>query len=170
MRLIATSISVFLMTVNCLAGHVQAQGLPADKPRVVMTADPELDDNNTLIRAVLYSTDFDVEGLVYASSGVHWRGDGRGSTQYWPGSEYSRLGMCLTGCTSWRWPAADKERFINQIVDAYAKVYSNLRVHNSAYPDPAILRSKIKWGNVDFEGDYSKDTDGSNLIKKLASG
>ena len=68
---------------------------------------------------------------------------------------------------TWRWPAADKERFINQIVDAYTKVYSNLRVHNSAYPDPAILRSKIKWGNVDFEGDYSKDTDGSNLIKNL---
>ena len=167
MRFISTSIFVLFMAVNCHAGLIQAQARPPDRPRVVITADPELDDNNTLIRAVLYSTDFDVEGLVYASSGVHWRGDGKGSTQYWPGSEYSRLGMCLAGCTSWRWPAANKEKFIDQIVEAYANVYSNLKVHNSAYPDPTILRSKIKWGNVDFEGDYSKDTDGSNLIKDL---
>ena len=30
------------------------------KPRVVITADPELDDNNTLIRAILYSSDFQI--------------------------------------------------------------------------------------------------------------
>jgi hypothetical protein len=52
-------------------------------------------------------------------------------------------------------------------VDAYAKVYGNLKVHDSDYPSPADLRSKIKWGNVEFDGDYSKDTDGSNLIKSL---
>jgi len=44
------------------------------KPRLVITADPELDDLNTLIRAILYTPDFQLEGLVYASSGVHWKG------------------------------------------------------------------------------------------------
>ena len=151
-----------LMIAGATASAQERKNPPA-KPRVVITADPELDDNNTLIRAILYSTDFDVEGLVYASSGVHWKGDGKGTTQYIPGREYSRLGLCP--CTSWRW--AQDEHFIDEIVDAYAKTYANLKVHNRDYPAPSRLKSKIKWGNVEFDGDYSKDTDGSNLIKSL---
>ena len=45
-------------------------------PRVVVTTDPELDDANSLIRYLLYSTDVRTEGLIYASSGFHWKGDG----------------------------------------------------------------------------------------------
>ena len=48
----------------------------AARPRVVVTTDPELDDSNTLLRYLLYSTDFRTEGLVYASSQYHWKGDG----------------------------------------------------------------------------------------------
>jgi hypothetical protein len=135
------------------------------RPRVVITADPELDDNNTLIRALLYSSDFTIEGLVYASSQFHWRGDGRGTTQYIPGREYTRAPLNLGPQTSWRW--ASNERFIDDLVDAYTKVYTNLTIHHAGYPSPSALRAKIKWGNVDFDGDYSTDTDGSNLIKSL---
>ena len=95
------------------AALVQAQS-PANtstKPRVVITADPELDDVNTLIRALLYSTDFRLEGLVYASSGVHWKGDGKGTTQYIPGREYTRMG--LGPLTSWRWAPDDGASFDN---------------------------------------------------------
>jgi hypothetical protein len=133
------------------------------KPRVVITADPELDDNNTIIRAILYSSDVKFEGLIYAGSQFHWRGDGKGTTQYIAGREYTRLGLCP--CTSWRF--APDERFIDNIVDAYAKVYANLNVHDPGYPSPMELKSKIKWGNIDFDGDFSRDTDGSNLIKSL---
>ena len=133
------------------------------KPRVVITADPELDDNNTIIRAILYSSDVKFEGLVYASSQFHWRGDKKGTTQYIAGREYTRLGLCP--CTSWRF--APDEHFIENIVSAYAKAYPNLKIHNPDYPSPDNLKSKIKLGNVDFEGDFSKDTDGSNLIKSL---
>jgi len=151
------------MTLMALA----AVAAPADhsdiKPRVVITADPELDDNNTIIRAILYSSDVKLEGLVYAASQFHWRGDGKGTTQYIPDREYTRLGLCP--CTSWRF--SPNERFIDNIVDAYAKVYPNLKIHDPDYPSPAELKTKIKWGNVDFDGDFSKDTDGSNLIKSL---
>jgi hypothetical protein len=133
------------------------------KPRVVITADPELDDNNTIIRAILHSSDMRFEGLIYVSSQFHWRGDGKGTTQYIAGREYTRLGLCP--CTSWRF--SPDEHFIDNIVDAYAKVYRNLKVHDPDYPSPEELKSKIKWGNVDFDGDFSKDTDGSNLIKSL---
>ena len=158
--------SIFVLTLLLIAsGAVPAEppGSTLSKPRVVITADPELDDNNTLIRAILYSSELRIEGLVYASSGVHWKSDGKGTTQYIPGREYTRLG--LGPVTSWRWPEDD--HFIDEIVDAYAKAYPNLKVHDRDYPAPADLKSKIKWGNVEFEADYSKDTDGSNLIKSL---
>ena len=138
---------------------------PSGKPRVVITQDPELDDVNTVIRALLYSTDFRIEGLVYSSANFHFRGDGKGTTQYIAGREYARMGVGPV--TSWRWPVKDKEKWIDEIVDAYEKVYANLKVHDPDYPTPVQLRSKVKWGNVEFDGDYSKDTDGSNLIKSL---
>lgn len=133
------------------------------RPRVVITADPELDDNNTIIRAILYSSDVRFEGIIYAGSQFHWRGDGKGTTQFIPDREYTRLGLCP--CTSWRF--SPDEKFIDNIVDAYAKVYRNLKVHDPGYPSPTELKSKIKWGNVDFDGDFSRETDGSNLIKTL---
>ena len=149
--------------LGCAGLPAQRSDASAAKPRVVITADPELDDNNTIIRAILYSSDVKLEGLVYAGSQFHWRGDGKGTTQYIAGREYTRLGLCP--CTSWRF--APDERFIDNIVDAYTRVYPNLKVHDAGYPSPANLKSIIKWGNVDFDGDFSKDTDGSNLIKSL---
>ena len=156
-------INAALLTVSVVPTPAQQSKDPHAKPRVVITADPELDDNNTLIRAILYSSDFKIEGLIYVSSQFHWRGDGSGTTQYIPGREYTRMGLCP--CASWRF--RPDEHFIDDIVDAYAKAYPNLKIHDPDYPAPAELRSKIKWGNVDFDGDFSKDTDGSNLIKSL---
>ncbi|HVV53986.1 MAG TPA: DUF1593 domain-containing protein [Mucilaginibacter sp.] len=144
--------------------HAQAPGEQA-RPRIVVTTDPELDDNNSLIRFLLYSSDLDVEGLIYASSGFHWKGDGKGTKWYVPGREYARFGLNLCPCTSWRW--AKDERYINNAVDAYAKVYPNLKIHNPNYPTPEYLRSKIRFGNIEFDGDISKDSPGSDLIKSL---
>ena len=139
-----------------------------DKPRVIVTADPELDDSNSLLRYLLYSTDFRTEGLVYASSQFHWKGDGTGKKFSVPDREYFRFGQKLCPCESWRW--APNERFIDDAVDVYERVYPNLRVHHADYPAPAELRSKIRWGNVEFDGDFSKDTPGSDLIRDVLLG
>ena len=161
----------YLVLLLCSLGAVcalaQKSTTSGNKPRVVITADPELDDNDTLIRAMLYTSDFNVEGLVYQESTFHWKGDGKGTTQFRPAWGVNRAKTCPEGCTSYRWPFPDQEAFIDHIVDAYAKAYKNLKVHDPDYPDPAMLKSRIKWGNVDFEGDFSRDTDGSNLIKSL---
>lgn len=134
------------------------------KPRIIITADPELDDNNSLIRLLLYSTDMDIVGLVYASSGFHWKGDGKGTKWYVAGREYDRFQMDDCPCESWRW--AEDERFIHEVVEAYEKAYPNLKVHHSGYPTPEYLKSIIRYGNVEFDGDFSKDTPGSDLIRK----
>lgn len=160
-----------LLLVALVACATSAQRLdrgaaPAtQKPRVVVTTDPELDDSNSLLRYLLYSTDFRTEGLVYASSQFHWKGDGTGKKWAVPNREYFRFGLNLCPCESWRW--APGERFIDDAVDVYERVYPNLRVHHPDYPTPAALRSKIRWGNVEFDGDISKETPGSNLIRDL---
>lgn len=156
--------------VACASGASQlgtgtAAPAAVAKPRVVVTTDPELDDSNSLLRYLLYATDFRTEGLVYASSQFHWKGDGTGKKFAVPGREYFRFGQNLCPCESWRW--APNERFIDDAVDVYEKVYPNLRVHAASYPTPAELRSKIRWGNVEFDGDFSKDTPGSDLIRDL---
>ena len=138
---------------------------PDRKPRVVITTDPELDDFNSLLRYLLYSADYSTEGLIYASSQFHWKGDGRGTKWSVPGREYTRFGLDLCPCESWRWNP--EERFIDDAVDAYAEAYPNLRVHDPDYPTPELLRSKIRWGNVEFDGEMSKDTPGSLLIESL---
>ncbi|MBN7812776.1 DUF1593 domain-containing protein [Algoriphagus sp. H41] len=145
-----------------------SQGLAAqasaEKPRIIITADPELDDNNSLIRLILYSSDLQIEGLVYASSQFHWTGDGKGTQWFVPGREYDRFGMNECPCTSWRW--AEGERFIHDIVEAYEKSYRNLKTHNPEYPSPEHLKSVIRFGNIKFDGDFSEDTPGSELIRE----
>ena len=148
-----------LFLVGC--AHNEMEQVP--KPRIIVTCDPELDDNNSLIRYILYLTDFQTEGIIYTSSQFHWKGDGQGTTKFREGSEYANIG--LGPQTSWRW--APGERFIDDVVDAYSEAYPNLKVHNADYPTPEQVRSLVKWGNVEFEGDYSKDTEGSNLIKQV---
>jgi hypothetical protein len=84
-RLLALSLILVLPLVLALRTAGQSPFRPASapsgKPRVVLTHDPELDDVNTMIRALLYTTDFRLEGLVYASGTFHFKGDGQGTTQ-----------------------------------------------------------------------------------------
>lgn len=139
-----------------------AQALP--KPRVVVTVDPELDDSNSLVQYLLYSTDFQTEGIIYASSQFHWTGGGTGKKWSMPNREYFRFGLKLCPCESWRWNR--KEQFIDDAVEIYEKVYRNLRVHDKNYPTHAELKAKIRWGNVEFDGDFSKDTPYGSPVDK----
>src|SRR6186997_2958914 len=123
MKVIRTwTLAMLGITVGaCATATAQATGAAtapnARKPRVVVTTDPELDDSNSLLRYLLYSTDFRTEGLVYASSQFHWKGDGTSRKWFVPGREYTRFGLNLCPCESWRW--APNERFIDDAVDVY---------------------------------------------------
>src|SRR3569833_2812970 len=137
-----TAAYLLLLTGSTVAPAVPPALLepPANQnPRVVITADPELDDSNSLVRYLLFSADFKTEGLIYASSQFHWKGDGKGTRLLVPGREYTRFGLSSCPCTSWRWDP--NERFIDDAVEAYAKAYANLRVHRD-YPSPETLKSK----------------------------
>ncbi|WP_425826858.1 nucleoside hydrolase-like domain-containing protein [Streptomyces fractus] len=121
----------------------------AAPPRTIVTTDPELDDLNSMLRMLLYSNELDIEGLVYSSSQHHHQGDP------------------ARGIEPHRWPAPGDRLHIDQAVDAYAKAYPNLIRNDPRYPRPDRLRSLIARGNVSDVGDMSRDTEGSDLIKRV---
>jgi hypothetical protein len=173
MRAKIRALGLVLWWAGAIAAFIPAMGaepgpaVPGEshRPRVVVTTDPELDDLNSLVRFLLHGTDYEIAGLVYASSQFHWKGDGRGTLWFVEGREYTRFGLDMGPMESWRWPEGPGH--IEQVVDAYEQAFANLQRHDARYPEPAQLRSLIRDGNIEFDGEYSKDTPGSELIKAL---
>lgn len=63
-----------------------------------------------------------------------------------------------------RWPGTT---WMQEMIDKYAAIYPNLLRHDKRYPDPGYLKSLVKVGNIEFEGEMAKDTEGSDLIRKV---
>jgi hypothetical protein len=131
------------------------------KPRIIITTDGEVDDMNGFIRFLLYSNEFDIEGLVYSSSQWHWSGDGKGTmfTSKMPNTA-ERYGER----NELRWTGTE---WMQDFIDLYARVYDNLLLHDDSYPSPEHLKSLIRIGNIEFEGEMEKVTEGSELIKEV---
>lgn len=157
---------IFLFSIGLLASlmvpaFAQKSGTVPTKPRTIITTDGEVDDVDTFIRMLLYSNEFDVVGLVYSSSQWHYKGDGKGTkfTSEMPGTA-KRYGER----TELRWPGTT---WMEEYISKYAQVYPNLVKHAKGYPTPPYLKSLVRIGNIDFEGEMSRDTEGSDFIKKI---
>jgi hypothetical protein len=133
--------------------------LASPKPRTIVTTDGELDDVDSFIRMLLYTNEFKVEGLIVSSSQWHYKGDGKG-TKFT--SEMEMTKKLYGERTELRWPG---EQWIYDLVDAYGKVYPNLVKHSKDFPTHQYLKDRIRIGNIDFEGEMEKDTEGSDFIK-----
>ncbi len=131
----------------------------AKKTRTIVTTDGELDDVDSFIRLLLYANEFSIEGLIISSSQWHYKGDGKG-TKFT--SEMDMTKKLYGERTELRWPGT---QWIYDLVDAYGKVQPNLKLHSSDYPTAEHLRSLIRIGNIDFEGEMAKNTEGSDFIK-----
>lgn len=138
-------IAVLLAAVGCFAAD--------NRPRVLVLTDissltakvREPDDGQSLVRFLLHSNEFDVEGFVASSNMRH------GQTV--------------------------RPELIREAIDAYAKVWPNLKRHAKGYPDPALLRERVKAGQpiagpkvpVEDSIGEGKDTEGSEWIIRAAS-
>lgn len=109
-----------------------------DRTRVIVTSDGEIDDECSLVRFLLYSNEWDIEGIITSSSQYHWHG------HKWAGDD-------------WMEPT----------LTAYAEVYPNLLKHDRRYPSPEFLRSHTYLGNVETEGEMDKVTKGSQRIVEV---
>lgn len=127
-----------------LLAVVAVAGIHAEKPRVIVTTDGEVDDRCSMIRFLLYANEFDVLGLVHSSSKHHWKGDATHPEYRWEP-------------VSW----------LDRQLDAYEKVYPNLIKHDPDYPRPRELRQVVFVGNIAYEGDMDAPTPGSERIVEV---
>jgi hypothetical protein len=108
------------------------------KPRVIVTSDGEIDDECSMVRFLLYTNEWDVEGIITSSSQYHWHGH--------------------------RWAGDD---WLDPYLNAYTDVYPNLVKHSKDYPTPDYLKSIALLGNVEDEGEMDSITPGSQHIVKV---
>jgi hypothetical protein len=151
----------FLLFALIVIGCSTGPDIINDKPRTIVTTDGEVDDMDSFIRMLLYANEFKIEGLVYSSSMWHYAGDGKGTLFT---SEMPMTARMYGAKTDLRWPGTT---WMEELIDRYATVYPNLTKHDKAYPQPEYLKSIIRIGNIDFEGEMSKDTEGSDFIKSI---
>ncbi|WP_290507064.1 DUF1593 domain-containing protein [Algoriphagus sp.] len=133
--------------------------IPPSKPRTIVTTDGEIDDVDSFIRMLLYANEFQIEGLVYSSSMWHYKGDGKGTLFT---SKMEMTKRIYGEQTDLRWPGTE---WMNPLLDAYEEVYPKLSQHAEGFPTADYLRSVVRVGNIDFEGEMEKDTEGSDFIK-----
>lgn len=117
----------------------------SDRPRLIVLTDiggGDPDDQQSMIRLMLHSNEFDIEGLIATAPTLESLRD-----------------------------SGTKPQLIREIVDAYGQVRENLARHADGFPEPARLREVIKAGNPkrgrDAIGD-GHDTDGSRWIVSCA--
>ncbi|MBM3495142.1 MAG: DUF1593 domain-containing protein [Armatimonadetes bacterium] len=135
------AIACLAATADTTAPRQASERAPTHGIRTIATTDGEIDDRCSMVRFLLYANEFDVRGIVISSSRYHWKGNARVKASRWEGEEW--LGRQL---------------------DAYARVYPNLKRHDRGYPPPEHLRRVSAIGNVETEGDMSGPTPGSRLI------
>lgn len=128
--------------------HLVVSMYAADRPRLLVLTDigGDPDDTQSMIRLMVYSNEFEIEGLVASAAGT-------------PGE----LKTAIT-----------KPELIREIVTAYGKVRPNLAKHGDGWPSADALLSVIKSGNPQRGRNHigaSHDTEGSRwIIQRIDAG
>jgi hypothetical protein len=119
MRIPLFSLIVFLASVSCSCNENTTSTI--EKPRIIITTDigGDPDDQQSMVRLLVYSNEFDIEALIATASGT-------------PGE----LGVDTV-----------KDALIRNYIAAYEKVYPNLKKHSENYPAPDHLFNVVKKGN-----------------------
>ncbi len=116
----------------------------AQKPRLLITTDigGDPDDQQSLIRLMVFANEFDIEGIITSASGT-------------PGELKE---------------AVVRPDLVREIITAYGEVYDHLIKHDSEYPLPDELLGKIKTGNRQRGWEYigeGYDTEASEWIIQM---
>ena len=140
------------------------------KYRLIITSDAEVDDFNSFLILLLFANDFDIDGIVYSSSFAHWNGDGV-HTQGEINPSINGLDVCMDvvgqeAVELKQFRPMDLNWFANAIDKYYRADFGYLVQNDPRFQDPDDLLSKVKIGNIEFQGDVRYDTEGSDLIKE----
>ncbi len=117
----------------------------AQKPRLLITTDigGDPDDQQSLVRLMLYTNEFDIEGLISSAAGT-------------PGELNEEV---------------IHPELIEEIIRGYGLVYPNLIKHDKGFAPPGHLLAVVKKGNPYRGWDHvgnGNDTEGSEWIIRMA--
>lgn len=148
----------------------------AQKARVIVTTDMEVDDMNSIIHLALYLCDLDVEAFVYTSSQYHFQGDGTHTlaeaNPHWRTKGRRSYELPVPGPNPD--PEAGKlkryrpfpEGWLEKLwANEYAQAYPYLSANAEGFPTPEELVARTYVGNIAFEGDVREETAGSEVIR-----
>lgn len=143
----------YIILALCVFGCVNTPKQKNDpfdaKQRLVVLADMgnEPDEMQQMIHMITCSNEFDIEGLIAVTG------------------KYLRPGTHL-GEYNW---VTHPELYL-EIIEAYEKVYENLKLHDPNYPEPQGLRNKVASGQSDYgiaDVGEGKSSEGSKLITSI---
>jgi len=137
---------IFLNLAVCCATFLTASG--AERPRLAVLTDigGDPDDQQSLIRLMVYANEFEIEALIASASGT-------------PGE----LKQAIT-----------RPDLIREIIGGYDQVLPNLKQHAAGWPEAEQLRQCVKSGNPQRGRKFigaGHDTEGSRfLIERIDAG
>ena len=128
------------------------------KIRTIITQDAEVDDQNSLRHFMFYANEVDLLGIVQTSSKFHWIGvPGAVKPEKESQGDFEFEIESGPFDAPYRWTGTD---WMMRVADDYEKDYPNLIRHAQGYPTPDYVRSIIKIGNVGYEGEMEKPSEG----------
>ena len=138
-----------LLIVACSAENRTSPGHHNGRQRLVVLADMgnEPDEMQQMIHMITCSNEFDIEGLI-AVTGKYLR----------PGSHLGEYN------------SVTHPELFQEIIDAYAAVYDNLKIHATTYPEPQKLRKVVAAGQKGYgiaDVGPGKSSAGSDLIIRI---
>lgn len=159
------------MTISANAAILEQKVDKKTQDRVLITTDLEVDDMNGLILSLMYSDQYDIAGIVWTAGMYHFSGDGGLHTL----GEITPNYRCnATHCEHTVANAGELRSYrpvdptwLDRIMDCYEADYKYLSQNCPNYPTPEYIRSITKVGNIEFEGDYRNETEGSKFIEQL---
>jgi len=127
---------IFMLALSFIVLFTHAQS-----PRLLITTDigGDPDDQQSLVRLMVYTNEFDIEGIITSASGT-------------PGELKEAL---------------VRPDLAEEIIRGYQTVYPNLLKHNKSFPAPEYLLSIVKRGNPQRGWENvgeGHDTEGSEWI------
>ena len=146
--LLGRSITATGVAIVLIAGLTANTILAGDRPRLAVLTDigGDPDDQQSLIRLMIYSNEFEIEALVASAVRANHAKDG----------------------------PTTRPQLIREIVDAYGRVLPNLQKHASDWPTVEAMRASIHSGNPNYGrayiGDGHDTTTSRFLIERIDAG
>ncbi|MDH6357925.1 nucleoside hydrolase-like domain-containing protein [Parabacteroides sp. PF5-9] len=177
MKILSLSISILMALLPVACKGQQQSFAPEDlavkvdksqQARILITTDLEVDDMNGILLSLMYADHYDLAGIVWSAGMYHFTGDGGKHTL---GQITPNFRCNAQHCEHRVKAPADLTEYrpidptwLDRIMDFYESDYQLLSKNNPNYPTPEYIRSITKVGNIEFEGDYRFETEGSNFI------